>query len=63
MNQNKPQNSHKIAEIMKKIVFLACFILYKQCFQFPKILASLCVMGFSKSKKLLFEYDTAIKMV
>ena len=69
VNQKKQQDSHKIAEITKKMGF--CHIsFFKQCFQFPKILVLFCVVclkenkcDFWKSNKLKFDYNTATKMV
>ena len=63
VNQKKQQSLHKIAGIVKKMVFLTSFS--KQCLYFPKII--LCVVVFKEKKrdfckieKLLFEYDTTI---
>ena len=54
INQKKQQNPCEIAEIMKKIGFLASLILgvslSAQRFHFPKILVLLCVMCLKEKK-------------
>ena len=66
----KWQNPHKFAEIMKKKKGggVGTFQSLSSVFNFPKILVLLRVVYLKKSdvwksKKLIFEYDTAIKMV
>ena len=52
-NQKKQQNSHKIAEIMRK-TGVGYISLSKQCFLFPKMLVLLCVV-YRKKRNVTFE--------